>query len=209
MLKKDSELLYLFAKEPWKKYTFTELKNSSKKKSKSYVDKVIKNLLKEKILLLEKVGNLSVYSLNFIVKSRIFAGFVLEYYGWHKDSLPYRDLQEFMSNISYKDYVFIITGSYANGKFTKTSDLDVVVLINDLFEPKRVYAELSFKAEMNIPQIHLYVFKYSEFKEMLLNNEANYGKGIVRNFIILTGGQIYIKLMQEVIENGFNNKKFS
>ena len=57
---------------------------------------------------------------------------------------------------------------------------------------------------MNIPPIHLYVFRNREYIEMLSNKEANYGKEIARNNLILAGGQIHLKLISEAMQNGFN-----
>ncbi len=210
MLNKESELLHLFAKEPWKAYTFTEIKKTSKKTSKSYVDKVVKKFVDEKILKQTNVGKLSVYSLNIdSTKARTFAGFVLEYYGWSKKHIPYNDLQKMIRIIPYRSYVFIVTGSYASGKQTSNSDIDVVILTEDSSKPRRVYAELSQYCQLNIPPIHLYVFKYSEFIEMLCNKESNYGKEIAKNRLILAGGEVYIKLIEEAIENGFNDRRLA
>jgi predicted nucleotidyltransferase len=210
MLKKESELLHLFAKEPWKSYTFTEVKKLSKKKSRSYIEQVIKKFVDGEILKKENVGKLPVYSLNISsVLARNFGGFVLEYYGWKKKHISYDDLQKIMKIIPYRSYVFIVTGSYARGRQTEGSDIDVVILIEDSSEPSRVYAELSHYCELNMPPIHLYVFRYNEFIEMLCNNEINYGKEIAKNSLILTGGEIYIKLMGEAIYNGFNDKRLA
>ena len=210
MLNKESDILYLFAKEPWKVYTFSEIKKLTKKKSKSYIDRVIKKFVDNEILKHESIGKLPVYSLNTTsAKARVFAGFVLEHQGWDKKHIHYRDIQKIMRMIPYRGYVFIITGSYASDKQTETSDIDVVILIENSSEPKRVYAELSQRCELNIPLIHLYVFKYSEFVEMLCNKEANYGKEIAKNRLILVGGEIYIRLMEEAIENGFNDKRLA
>ena len=210
MLNKEAGILYWFAKEPWRKYTFTELKKASGKKSKSYLEGVIKKLVKEKILRQESVSHLPVYSLNFSsAKARAFAGFVLEYFGWSRESIPYHDLQKIMDKCPYESYVFIVTGSYASGKQTRKSDIDAVILIEDACEPKRVYAELSQACELNIPPVHLYVFRYSEFREMLRSKEANYGKEIAKNHLILAGGQFYVKLIGEEIENGFDGKRLA
>jgi len=205
MLNKEKEILYLFAKEPWKKLTFTELMRISKKKSKSYLSSVIKKLLNDQLLNKHMVGHLPVYSLNsHFQKTQSFAGFILEYYGWTKKHIPYGDLQTIMNAMPTLDYVFIITGSYASNKQTKSSDIDIVLIIDDSLETKRVYAEITHLCEINTPSIHLYVFKNKEFLEMLKNKQGNYGKEIVKNNLILKGGQIYLKLLNEAIENGYN-----
>lgn len=205
MLTKESEILFLFAKEPWKKYNFTNLRKISGKKSRSYLASVLGKLVKDKILKKESFAHLPVYSLNIgSTKARLFAGFVLEYYGWNKKHIPYDDLQRMMDKIPNNDYVFIIAGSYAKEKQTEESDIDVVILIDDYADPKRVYAELSYYCEMNIPPIHLYVFRHKEFMEMLLNKQANYGKEIAKNNLILAGGQVYVKLIKEAMRNGYS-----
>ena len=207
MINKESQLLGIFAKEPWKKFTFTDIKNISKKKSKSYIGLVLKKFLNEKIIKSEKVGHLPVYSLNLSsAKTRVFAGFALEHEAWNKKDIPYYDMQKIIDNISTSDYVLLITGSYANGKQKKTSDIDVVIIIDDGFDPKRIYANLSQICELNIPPIHLYVFRNREFIEMLRNKEFNYGKEISKNNLILVSGQIYLNLIKEAIEHGFRSK---
>ena len=203
MLNKESEILYSFARKPWMHFTFGALRETSKKKSKSYLASVLKKFVDEKILKKVLVGRLPVYSLNLSsAKSKVYAGFVLEHEGWSKKHIPYDNL--LIDRIPVKDYVFLITGSYAKGRQGRESDIDAVIIIDDSANPKKVYAELSHYAEISIPQIHLYVFRNKEFINMLKSKEANYGKEIVKNNLILTGGQIYLKLVEEAIENGFN-----
>jgi len=207
MLKKEWEILHFFAKEPWRKYSFAELHKASGKRSRSYLFSVLKNFVSIGVLKQETVGHIPFYSLDAASsKSRNFAGFVLEYCGWKKGKIDYRSLQDIMDRIPVHGYVFIITGSFARGTQTKASDMDVAVLIDDSAEPKKVYAELSFYCEKSIPPIHLQVFKNGEFVEMLRNREANYGKEIAKNNIILAGGQVYVKLVSEAMRNGFDGK---
>jgi len=207
MLTKQNTILEYFAREPWKNYTFTELMKVSKNNSKSYLSSTLNNFVKDNIVKKEMIGRLPIYSLNIAsTKARLFAGFVLEYNAWKKKNIPYKDMEKLINKLSIKNYVFIITGSYATNNQSDNSDIDVVIIIGDTAEPKRVYQELSFTCEMNIPSIHLYVFRNKEFIEMLLNKEANYGKEIVNKNIILAGGQIYIQLINEAMQHGFTNK---
>lgn len=207
MLKKESEILKIFAKEPWKKFTFTDIKNITGNKSKSYLEKSIKKFLKEELIIKEMIGRIPLYALNMNKTKAInYAGFILEDDGWSKKQIPYNDIDEFIRKTPTKDYVFIITGSYAKNKQNNDSDIDVVILVEDAVDTKMVYAQLSHKAELNIPIIHLYVFKNEEFLQMLKNKEPNYGKEIAFNNIILSGGQIYIKLIKEAIDYGFTGK---
>lgn len=206
MLKKEYELIIPFVKEPWKRFTFKEIKKLSKKKSESYVYNGLKKFVKQEILKEERVGNVLQYSLNLNLKSQIYVGFVSEYVGWSKKHIPYKDIENIAEKIPTIFYILIITGSYAKNTQNKKSDIDIILIVDDTVDTKRIYAELRQACELNIPEIHLYVFKKSEFYEMLMNKEANYGKEIVRNNLLLYGGQEYYKIMQEAIKNGFGNK---
>ena len=152
----------------------------------------------------EKAGNVILYNLNLsLVKTWVYTGIIAEHMGWNKKGFPYADLERFLSKISLNFFIFVITGSYANGTYNKKSDIDIVIICDDNIDTKKIYSELRYASDMNIPKIHLYVFKKSEFLAMLLHKEENYGKEIARNNIILFGGSEYYKIMAEAIKNGF------
>jgi hypothetical protein len=210
MLKKEYEIMQEFVKAPWERFTFNDVKKLSGKKSESYVYNSLKKFVKLGFLAEEKAGNVLLYRMNFeSFKAQAYAGFVAEHTGWGKKHIPYASLQKIMVRIPYDSYVLLITGSYAKGKQNAKSDVDVVILIENSCEPERVYAELSQACRLSIPRIHLYVFRYSEFKEMLLNGEANYGKETAKNCLVLAGGQLYIRLIGKAIKNGFDGKHLS
>lgn len=205
MLKKEHEILKVFIEKPWKSFTFKEIKSLSAKKSKSYVGNVLKKFSEEKILSEEKAGNVILYKLNINSEKALnYAGMVAEYIAWDKKHIPYDELERLAEKIPTVFYIFIITGSYAKGKQTKTSDIDVVIICDDSFESKKIYAELRHQASISIPQVHLYTFKREEFLKMLLDKEANYGKEIANNNLILSGGKEYYKIVSEAMKNGFN-----
>lgn len=207
MLKKTYKILNIFAKEPWKKYTFKDIKRVLKSKSESYVYNTLKNFVKEGILKQENAGNVVIYSLNNSTKAIINSANSIEYESWSKKQIPYEDMEELMSKIPSSFFTFLITGSYANNKQTAKSDIDVVILCED--DPKKIYAELKHLCDSNIPQIHLYVFKESEFMQMLLDKKSNYGKETVKNNLILYGAGAYYRMIFEAMKNGFNGWNLS
>jgi len=203
MLKKEYEILKPFVEKAWLGFTFKQIKEYSKKKSESYVYTTLKKFVKEQILNEEKAGNVVLYKLNLRnLKARVYAGFVAEHIAWNKKNIPYNDLQNIASKIPTDFFIFIITGSYAQNRQKRDSDIDVAVISSQ--EPKKIYAELRHDCELNIPPIHLYVFKKSEFLKMLLDDKANYGREIAKNSLILSGGKEYFKILSEAIKNGFN-----
>ena len=209
MINKESGILKLFGKESWRKFTFTEIRTLTNKKSKSYLSKVLDNFVKQGILLKERIGRSLIYFINLQnPKARLFASFVLEDEGWSKKNIPYKKIIELMNKIPTKDYILFVAGSYAENKQKPTSDLDIVIVIDDSMELRKVYAELNSFCELSIPQIHLYVFRNNEFLEMLTNKEHNYGKEIANKNLLLYGGEIYMQIVKEAIDNGFTNKDF-
>ncbi len=205
MLKKEYEILIPFIKEPWRRFTFKDIKNLSRKSSESYVYNSLKRFVKSSILKEEKAGNVVLYSLALEnIKTQAYLGIISEYTAWNQTHIPYKEINGLAEKIPAHFYALIITGSYAKMAQRKDSDIDVVILIENSIESKKVYAELSHYCEMSIPKMHLYVFRKSEFLEMLLSNEANYGKDIVRNNLLLFGAEHYYKIFGEAIKNGFN-----
>ncbi|MEA2036542.1 MAG: nucleotidyltransferase domain-containing protein [Nanoarchaeota archaeon] len=202
MLKKTYKILNIFAKEPWKRFTFKDIKKISKSKSESYVYNTLKNFVKEGILKQENAGNVVIYSLNNNTKAIINSANSIEYESWQKKQISYRDMEELMNKIPTNFFTFIITGSYANNKQTAKSDIDVVILCKE--DSKKIYAELKHLCDSNIPPIHLYVFKESEFMQMLTDKKSNYGKETVKNNLILYGTEAYYRVIFEAMENGFN-----
>jgi len=205
MLKKEYQIIGSFLKEPWKMHSFKEIKNLSGKKSESYVYDTLKMFVKEGVLIEKKAGNVILYSLNASkMKAQTYAGFVAEYSGWKGKHIPYPDIQRIFSGTPLAFYTLLVTGSYAKGAQRKDSDLDMAMICEDSSDPKRVLAELRHGCEMNIPKIHLYVFRRSEFLSMLLDRKANYGKEACKSNIVLAGGQEYYRMLGEAISHGFN-----
>ncbi len=205
MLKKEYEVLLQFIKEPWRKLTFKDAKRLSGKKSESYVYNVLKSYVKQGILQEEKAGNVVLYRLDLkSLKTQAYAGIVSEYASWNKKHIPCKNVEKLADKIPTTFYMLIVTGSYAKGTEKKNSDIDVAIIIDDATNAKKVYAELRTECELSIPPIHLYVFKKSELLTMLINKEANYGKELARNNLLLFGAEHYYKIMNEAIENGFH-----
>lgn len=201
MLKKTHRILSIFAQQPWRRFTFKEVKKLSGNTSESYVYNTLKDFVKQGILNQEHAGNVLLYSVSNTQKAIAYLSAAEHHRAWNTKHIPHKDMEALMSEMPTKTYTFIITGSYANNTQKKTSDIDVVIIAN---EPKKIYAELSHLCELNIPPVHLYVFTEQEFSQMLLDRKANYGKEIAGNNLILRGAETYFEILLEAIQNGFN-----
>ncbi|MFA5797262.1 MAG: nucleotidyltransferase domain-containing protein [Candidatus Woesearchaeota archaeon] len=208
--RKDYEIILPFIKEPWSKYTFKDIKRISGKRSESYVYTTLKKYVKEDALIEEKVGNTLIYRVNFEQYSALsYFGFIAEQFAWNSKQLPHDTIKKILSKISAAYFTCIITGSYASQKQRSDSDLDIVIICDDTQDTKNLLARIHYTCELSIPHVHPYIFKRSEFIEMLLNNHANYGKEIVKNNLLLFGGSYYFKMMGEVMQHGFNDTNLS
>ena len=118
--------------------------------------------------------------------------------------LPNKNIQKIINKIKTPFYSFIIAGSYAKNKQKQSSDLDVVIICDDAQKPKTILSQTKLESELMIPEIHLYVFTKSEFLQMLLSKDENYGKEVARNNLIVTGAKQFYNVIMEAIENGFN-----
>lgn len=205
MLKKEYEVMYEFIRNPWKRFTFKDIKNLSGKSSESYVYNCLKSYARQGILSQENAGNVLLYSLNLkSIWTQCYAGFIAEHIAWKKRHISHNLIEHIALKIPTIFYSLIITGSYANNKQKSNSDIDMVIICDNSFDSKQVYAELANDCELSIPQIHLYVFKKQDFLLMLTNKKANYGKEIANNCLIFVGGKEYYSIIQEAKQNGFN-----
>lgn len=202
MLKKSYKILSVFAKNPGKEYLFEEIKKITKSKSESYTYNNLQFFVNENIIKKEIKGGVSFYKALNSPKTISYLSITAEHNAWQKKNLPLRIIQELTNLIKIKFYTLLITGSYANSKETKNSDLDIIIVVNS--DPKKTIANLKQYCELSIPQIHLHVFTAEEFKEMLLDKKSNYGKEAVKNNLIFNGAETYFKILLEATENGFS-----
>lgn len=184
-------------------YPISELAKKIGKKSYSWVFNLIKKLQKENVISIEKKGRQNLCKLNLENPLTLNYIAIAEIFNFKEKKLPYREINKIFNLIPESYFIFLVTGSYAEGKATKKSDLDIVVIVNDGINAKEILNILSQKGELMIPKIHPYVFKKSEFLEMLLSKEINYGKLIIENRIIVFGAENYYLILKEAIENGF------
>jgi len=203
LTKKEIILLKPFVKEPWKSFTLSEIKAISKNKSHHYVYDSLDKFSREGILKVNKRGNTNLYSIDSNREGNInyltLAEFMIKE---ERADLPYKNLFKIIEKIKSNFFSFLITGSYAEGKQKKTSDIDVIIIIPDSDSKKP--CEIALKeGELMIPEVHGFVFTQEEFYLMLVNKEFNLGKEAVKKHIILYGAEAYYKILLGAIENGF------
>lgn len=170
------------------------------KKSYPRVYEAVKDFEKQGILNLERIGRSDVVSINLNNKSISLLSFLDEQETFKKNIPHY---EKIVSIKEISSYIVIITGSYAKGKYTKKSDVDLVIIVHDNENIVKLHKLIENKSLVWHPPVHPYVLRQKDFIEMLLTEEKNYGKEIFKNHIILKNSQVYYEVIKEAIKHGF------
>lgn len=196
--KNQLKIIGLFRKNLFLKASIREIMKKIKSKSYQRVYEAVEQLNKNNILVSEKIGNTRLISLSFSRESILTLSFLDE-----KQGINIPNYSEILNIKEISDYLILVTGSYASGKFSKKSDMDLVVIVPDKEDIVSLQKLIENKTMLVIPNIHLYVFRKKDFIEMLTNKQENYGKEIVKNRIILKNAHIFYELVKEAVENGY------
>jgi len=198
--KAEDEIMNYFRKNSLKKISILQLMKSLKKKSYQRIYEAVKSLENQEMIKSEKIGNINLISLYLTRQTVIKLSFLDEQEAIAKKIPNYEKIVA-INEIS--PFLIIVTGSYAKGKETKKSDLDLVIIIPDNQDVLQIQKLVENITLLFIPKIHLYVFKRKDFLEMLTDKNENYGKEIFRYHYILKNAQTYYEILKEAIEHGF------
>jgi predicted nucleotidyltransferase len=208
MLKKEYEILLPMIRQPWRRISLRQVKEECSKTSEGYVYNSLQKFCKANIIVPTRVGNQVLYSLNLKSnKCLSYISGIAEYHAWNKPQIPYSIIEELLGKIIYPSYSFIITGSYAINTQRQSSDIDLVILIENNKKKKVLASELHYASELSFPKAHIYIFTYDEFYSMLVNDSVNYGKEISSKSLILRGASTYYSIIFKAVRNGFNSHK--
>ncbi len=146
----------------------------------------LKDLAKEGVVTLKKQGNTTICSVNHKFNDSVF-------------EVEHARLQELLKNKDFlvlynhlakinSQFILLLFGSYAKGKKTKGSDIDLL-LISDNPDPIETQINL-------LPlNIHLTHIKYDDFKSMLNSKKFTVVSEAAKLNILLFGIEDYYRLM--------------
>jgi predicted nucleotidyltransferase len=203
LTRKQIKILNIFAGSEFKEFSFKELKELCRENSTSIIQNAIKAFLKEGLIKERKIGTSKLYSLNH-ENDKVYTYLEL----FIKEKLPKQvkySLQLIKESIDKHTcfYSLVVFGSYASGKQSKTSDLDVAVFIDKEKDKKRMEASLKSAGLKSFLKIDGHVITNKEFLEMLKIESENLGKQIARKHLIIYNPLIFYSLLKEGIKNGF------
>lgn len=168
------------------------------KKSYPKIHETIKELEKQNILKLKKIGNSNICELSLSQESISFLSFLDQQESLSKKIPNINNILEFKE---FLDDIILITGSYSKNKQTEKSDIDVIFITKtDAFKKQKLLENLTLTFK---PIIHPIIITYKDFIDMLLSKEENLGKEAFKNHLIFRNSERYYLLIKEAIENGF------
>jgi len=102
---------------------------------------------------------------------------------------------DFLKILKNKPIMVLVFGSYANGKYTKKSDLDILLIFNNVQEEIEKKARVvSGRYNISIEPVYL---SWLEFKTKFFNQQDKFMKQIKDNKILLNGIGWWVELENE------------
>ena len=195
-------LLELWRKNLFSELSMAEIMKEAKKKTKTWVFNTLKLLVKNEILISTRKANLNIYRLNL---NNPLSLQLLQYLETQENlsSPELGIISEIIGKIPVKSCSIIVFGSYAEGKQTKNSDLDICILVEDKRVEKRIKAYVN-DVKMDYPmRIDEHYITFDEFVKMLLRDEENLAKQIFIKHRLFYNAEIYYQVVKEAYKNGF------
>jgi predicted nucleotidyltransferase len=198
MIKKSQlNIMNLFKKNTFLKKTIREISILLKKDYPNTYNAIIE-LEKEGLLKIEKIGKSKLCSIELNQKTISLFSFLDEQESFEANIPNINKLLDFKE---FSEDIILVTGSYVLGKQSKTSDIDLILIVKEkAFEKQKL---LENTTSLMIPKVHALVFSQKDFIDMLLDKKPNLGKEIFNKQLIFKNTTKYYNLLKEAIEHGF------
>ena len=97
---------------------------------------------------------------------------------------------EFLNELEEKPLIALIFGSYAKGNFTKDSDIDILLVFQEIRQKniENTAKRISMRTNTKISPVYV---DYNDFEKNMLNKEHEFSNEIRNNIIIINGVEQY------------------
>ena len=199
---KQTKIFEAFLRKPYQELTYKEIKDYSKEKSNSNIQKAVVKFLAENLVKKREVGNIILYSIN-IDNSSVFAYFdiLIKEKISNPLKISLKIMREELLNIDFVSVV--IFGSYAEGKQKEKSDLDIAIFVNSIEDKKNCELAMKSVELKSILPLDIHVITKDEMLQMLKDKHENLGKQIAYKHLSIQNPIIFYSILQEGINNGF------
>ncbi len=104
-------------------------------------------------------------------------------------------IDEFLDELNKKPLIALIFGSYAKGNFTDRSDIDTLLVFQEINNPKDIEntaKRISMRTNTIISPVYV---DYNSFEKNFLNKEHSFSDEIRQKVIVLEGIEHYYRLI--------------
>ncbi len=151
-----------------------------------------------KLITQKKSGNQINYFLDYSKERLNLALSAVEHTRFEK--LPTKimlSICDFLKELKDKPVITIIFGSYANGTYTKNSDIDILLVFQNVEDSKgieNIAQKISMKTNTQLNPVYL---SYQEFKESVHDPTKEFFKKLKKDKMILIGVEWWRQLIDE------------
>ncbi|MEW5897024.1 MAG: nucleotidyltransferase domain-containing protein [Nanoarchaeota archaeon] len=106
-------------------------------------------------------------------------------------------VNDFLKELDEKPILAIIFGSYASGTYTKSSDIDILLVFQKIDDSKKIEntaKKISMKTNTQLNPVYL---SYSEFRESFQDTTKEFFKKLKKDKLILIGMEWWRQLIDE------------
>jgi predicted nucleotidyltransferase len=155
--------------------------------------KKIHTLIKHK-----KAGNQITYFLDYSKEGVTPSLYTVEHVRFER--LPAKikiAVHDFLKELEAKPTLAIIFGSYANNTYTKNSDIDILLVFQNIKNSKKIEHAAKKTSMKTNTQLNPVYLNYNKFKESFHNATKTFFKKIKKDKIVLIGIEWWRQLIHE------------
>ena len=141
----------------------------------------------------EAMGNTNLIKLNLSPNQEIFSVEEKRTQEFLEKNPKLNVIKSYIKEINYPFMIVLIFGSFAKGKNTSSSDIDLCIISDNKEKIKELWRMLNLLSL----KIEIQEFTTKEFISMIEKRQRNIGQEIVKNNIILYGIENYYNLISK------------
>ncbi|MEK6864163.1 MAG: nucleotidyltransferase domain-containing protein [Nanoarchaeota archaeon] len=196
LTKQQIKIFGAFRENIFERMDFKRIKELAGQASNNVVQIALKEFKEQGLVSAEKAGKSIFYSVD-LTSNKALSFLALSNEFSLLKTLPFSVLKTIQQGIlEYTPFfILLVFGSYAKGKQTNKSDLDVAVIVESDTARKEIIPSLETVKRRELLEIDYHVFTTAEFIEMLTVDYENVGKQIYRGNKIIFGAMQYYSMI--------------
>jgi predicted nucleotidyltransferase len=196
MEKLELMIMELFVDDPRQRYSIRDI---SKSIGKQYapVHTAVQRLVKKEALKKQRIGHTDYCSINLDGDASIFC--FTEAWRANQFTRKNKDIgiiiKEVLEKLKARFYVLVLFGSYAKGRQTKNSDVDLLLIADNTSRAEELERILTGISRLSIKPMHVISMNCQDFIDMTKTNDTSAVSQAIGNHIIFSGYEEYYKML--------------